>query len=314
MTSPPPKSNAARGIGLTLAASVIWGSSFVAIQEGLGSTGPLLLVALRFDLAALGAVAVVVALGLRGGWLVELRSLRIWSLGGLYAAGFAFQFLGQASAGIANSTLLSNLFPAMVPLVAGPLLGERFGRRHGLAIALSLVGLAAVTLPGFEGSRASLVGDAFLVLSAAVYAVFIVVSKRFRADSPESALALVVVMAAVFLPLVVITGATHPADLLLPPSAWAAVLYLAFPCTVVALALYLVGLRSVSASRSSMLLLLEPVTGLLLASIWYRASLTLPVLLGGGLIVGAIAAACWPETTTQTRAVRGMGPSRLPTE
>ena len=288
-------SGTARGTVLTLVASVLWGSSFVAIEVGLASVGPLLLVALRFELAALGAVAVAIALGRAGGIFGELRSPRIWFLGALYAAGFAFQFLGQAAAGIANSTLLSNIFPALVPLVAGPLLGERFGRRHGLAVLLSLGGLAAVTLPAFASGRSTLLGDLWLIASAADYAIFIVVSKRLRVDSPESSFALLIVMAGAFLPVVAFFSLVRPSELALSPATWGAVLYLAIPCTVAALTIYLAGLRYVSASRSSMLLLLEPVTGLLLAELWYRNAITLPVLVGAVLILGAIALACAPE-------------------
>ncbi len=278
-----------RGLTFTILAGVLWGSTFVAIQVGLATTGPGLLVALRFELAAGGAIVLASVLRLSGPIRAELRRGPIWGLGALYSAGFALQFFGQAAAGIANSTLLSNLYPAFVPLLAGPLLGERWDARHGFAVGLSVLGLAAVASVGFTAGGPSLVGDGLLVGSAIVYALFIVVSKRVGAVTPGSALALIVVMAAVFAPVVLLEGLADPAGLALPASAWGAVVFLALPGTVVALALYLVGLRDVSASRSSLLLLLEPVTGLGLAAIGYRASITMPVIVGTLLLVGAIA-------------------------
>jgi drug/metabolite transporter (DMT)-like permease len=299
MEGPESPAPSLQGLTLTLLAGAIWGSSFVAIQVGLQATTPLLLVALRFGLAALLALGAATILRSARAILLLLRTRWVWGLGALNALGFGLSFLGQTGAGIADSTLLSNLFPALVPLFAAPLLNERVGSRQAGAVVLGLVGLVAVTAPGFASGGPALVGDGLLLGSAAVYALFIVLGKRSAANSPASSLALMVVMGVLTAPLIAASVLAHSGSALaLPPRAWWAVLYLAFPCTIVALTLYLQGLRSISASLSSMLLLLEPITGLLLAALFYRASVTVPVILGAVLIVGALAIACWPAGRT----------------
>jgi O-acetylserine/cysteine efflux transporter len=280
---------------------VIWGSSFVAIQAGLQSIGPLFLVAVRFDLAATMAVGAAAILGLYRTTLEELRGRRIWALGALYALGFTLQFVGQIGAGVANSTLLSNVFPALVPLFAGPLLHERFGGRHAISVILGLVGLVIVTVPGITSGNSTFTGDCCLLGSTLVYAMFIVLSKRVGTDSPSSAFSLIVVMGVVLAPITVAISLTQPTSIASTASEWWIVLYLALPCTIIALALYLEGLRWVTASRSSVLLLLEPTTGLVLAALLYRAAVTLPVVAGGIFIVSAIAFACWPEARPPSR-------------
>jgi O-acetylserine/cysteine efflux transporter len=308
-TSPP--SSAAQGLGFTLIASVIWGSSFVAIQAGLDSASPLLLASLRFLFAAGGVLLIAGLLSHKIDVVASLRNPMIWGIGGLDAVGFALSFVGQAYGGIADATLLSNLFPAIVPLLAVPLLQERLSRTQGMATMLSMVGLAAVALPNFRLGASTLLGDGLLVGSAVAYALFIVLSKRAHCDSPASAFALILVMGMVLAPVFLVTAATHPASLRLPLEAWSVVLYLAIPCTLVALVFYLTGLRSISASRSSLLLLLEPVTGLALAALWYRGSLNLPILIGGALIIGAIAMTCWPNPEAGRGTVRSVRPPKL---
>jgi len=286
---------ASTGVGLTILAATIWGSSFAAVQVSLGYTSPVLLVALRFGLAGLLAVLVTSLVGRSGLALAPLRTRRAWWMGALYSSAFVLQFLGQSIAGIANSTLLSNLFPILAPVLAVVVLGDAFGARTASALAVGVVGLSVVALPGLTSSPATLSGDVLLLASSLAYALFIVASKKYSGDGGPGALSLLVVVGVLYSPVLLYTLFFHRPELTLPISIWLAIVYLAVPCSLVALGIYLFALRWISASRSAFLLLFEPIVGIVLATIWYRNSITGPILVGGTLIVGALAIANWPE-------------------
>jgi drug/metabolite transporter (DMT)-like permease len=313
MSSTPSTARLSRGYGLTVLASVLWGSSFIGVEVGLGSAAPLVLASLRFSVASAGVLALVPFFGGWNAFGALLRDPRVWALGGIEAAGFALQFAGQGYAGIADATLLSNLFPAFVPLLAFGWLHERLTSSHWAAIGLSAIGLVAVTYPHLRLGGTAGLGDVLLLVSAGVYGLFIVLSKRWGLNSPASAGVLILVMGAWFSPALLYTMALQPVRLMLPAVAWAAIVYLAIVGTIAALTLYLAGLRWVSASRSSMLLLFEPVTGLGLTALWYQGSITPAIGIGAVLILAAIGMACWPVRPSGARSLRaGTNPRPVP--
>ncbi|MGA8302355.1 MAG: DMT family transporter [Thermoplasmata archaeon] len=282
-----------RGITFTLFASLLWASSFVATQLGLESVGPLLLLALRFEVAAPLGLALAAVWGVRTPTLAWIRSARLWGVAALYASGYGLQFVGQTLSEVASSTLLSNLFPAFVPLFAFPLLSERLTRRHAVAIGLSLIGLAIISGPGTLEGRSTFEGNLLLIGSALAFSLFVVLSKRYGMESPESALAIIVAMGALLTPILlssILTGALTSTTL---NGVWLPVTYLALACTVAALVLFRMGLRWVTAAQSGILLLLEPTAGLILAAAFFQSSVTTPVVVGALFVIGAIAAVCW---------------------
>lgn len=67
-------------------------------------------------------------------------------------------------------------------------------------------------------------------------------------------------------PIAVLVGGLNPFSFSLAPAAWLTVIYMGIPCTALAVSLYLKGLSAVSTYESGLLLLLEIVTGLVLAA------------------------------------------------
>lgn len=75
-----------------------------------------------------------------------------------------------------------------------------------------------------------------------------------------------------------------------PPTEWAAVILLGLVFTAGAHALFIAGLRRVTASRAAVIATLEPVYGIMLAALWLGERPGLRVLTGGTLV---LAAALW---------------------
>jgi len=251
------------GIALTVGASLIWGTSFVAVSVGLQYTNPYVLLFDRFLIAS--AVILVLGVFTRSArvWL-ELRKPRTWALAVVYALAFLLQFVGQDSSGASASAILSNLFVVFVPIVAFFVLQERLPNSSKVAVVLSIPGILLVFPSGLH-MAGSVVGDLLLVGSSLGYTVFIVLGKKYGLTSLAGSFALIVSMTVVLAPLAALTGRPLLLGTMVPPSAWESVVWLGVPCTVVALAMYTRGLGSIRATQSATLLLMEIIVGVALS-------------------------------------------------
>jgi probable blue pigment (indigoidine) exporter len=265
------------GLVLTAAASVLWGTVFVAINVGLREANAYNLVFVRFLVASIAAGLLGSFFGRMRHIARELRRESTWMLGAIWAAGFILQYVGQSLTDISQATLLSNLAPTLVPIIAFLMLKEVISFHQKAATVLGLVGLLFFASP----QHGSLLGDLALFTASMTYALFIVLSKRFDVGTVERAFAIMISMTVFVAPVSVVLGGFNPLTFRLDSTGWLAVLYMSVACSVVTSALYFKGLRSISASQSGTLLFLELLTGLALAVAAKGESLTLPEILGG---------------------------------
>jgi drug/metabolite transporter (DMT)-like permease len=84
------------------------------------------------------------------------------------------------------------------------------------------------------------------------------------------------------------TGTWITPTVVVPVHAWAAIVFLALFSTTLAYYLYFYGLERISAVKSSVFLLIEIVTAVVMGILFLNETLTLPVLIGGALIALAI--------------------------
>lgn len=274
------------GVALTIGASVIWGTSFVATSVGLEYTNPYVLLFERFFVASVAILALGIFTRSARVWS-ELRRTHIWGVSVVYAAAFLLQFLGQSESSASASALLSNLFIIFVPVAAFFLLRERMPTSSKAAVGLSVVGIVLVLPSGFQFTGATL-GDVLLLGAAAGYTLFIVLGKMYGVSSLASSFALIVSMTVVTAPLAAIEGGPFALGTVFTAAAWESVTWLAIPCTVVALAMYTRGLASIRATQSSTLLLLEIIVGVALSVSLLGNVFSLTQAFGVGVIALAI--------------------------
>lgn len=253
------------GLALVIAADLLWSTVFVASQIGLRYTNPYNLVFMRFLISAALIVAIALPFGARLGIKKKLAKWWTWGLGAVYAFGFLLQYMGQNMTSASDATLLSNLAPILIPFLALLLLRERLTAFHLLATAISFVGLYFVAGFNPSASLTSTLGYLLLLLTSFSYALFTVLNKKHELVTLGSSLALIIAITAILAPFAIILGGFGTAPLALPTEAWASVFYLAIPCTLVAIILYIKGLASISASEAAFLFLLQILVGLVLS-------------------------------------------------
>lgn len=270
------------GVALTVGASVIWGTSFVAVSSELQYSSPYVLLFERFFVASLAILTLGLFVRSARVWR-ELLNAKTWVLAAVWGAGFTLQFVGQEAAGASASALLSNMFVIFVPVAAFFVLGERLTNASKAAIALSLAGILLVLPSGlvFSGTTA---GDLLLVGAAMGNTSFIVLGKKYGVSSLAGTFAVVVSMTVITAPLAAFAGGGLSIAALAAPADWESVLWLGLPCTVVATAMYTRGLGTIRAAQSATLLLMEIIVGVALSAL-LLGNLFTPVQVLGALTI-----------------------------
>lgn len=280
-------------------AAVLYGGTFLVVQEGVEDLTPAGFLALRFTLAAaLLAPLALRALRRRGepaGRLVRDASLP----GGALFAGYLAQTAGLRTTTSSVSAFLTGLYSVFTPLLLAA------GRRR-LPDGRTLAGLAAAVAGLYLLTGADLRlgrGEVLTLVGALAFALWIVAQDAPARRHPAVALvtAQLAVVAAASWPAVAVSGLGEVTAV-----AVAAVVSTAVAATAVALVLQLWGQARVGASRTAVLLLLEPVAAGLLGRL-AGEHLGASGVAGAALVLAAILAV---ETGSDAREGRPAAPAR----
>ena len=154
-----------------------WGSTFIVTKALLRDAPPFLYLAIRFSIATLALLPVVLWRGLgvpRGNWRPFLRDSVV--LGLLNAVGLVLQVFGQVYTSPAKSAFITSLNTPLTALFGLIVYRELPTRGQRVGVALASVGLLLLTWP-LDGARFN-PGDLLTVGCAILYAGFIVESAR----------------------------------------------------------------------------------------------------------------------------------------
>lgn len=191
---------------------------------------------------------------------------------------------------VANATLLANMATIFAAIYGFLLFGERFESRFLWGMALALGGAALLIGQNVTLDPAYFTGDMLGLLTAMLYAAYIIGAARARAVLPATLLmAGSACVSAVFLAVPI---AFTPGNIL-PQSVegWAPLVGLALVAHVLGQSLIVYGLAHVPATLGAVCLLLQPVLSALLAWWVFAEALDLIHLVGGVAVLVGIWAA-----------------------
>ena len=275
---------------LVIASAVLFGTTGTA--QALGpDASPLLVGAARI---AVGAVLLLAA-----AWLLAPRSDAPWPRPALAAAAVgiaAYQltfFAAVADTGVAVGTVVAlGSAPALAGLLAFAVTGAPLTRRWALCTALATVGVLLLVLSGAE-ARVSAAGVVLALGAGASYAIYTLAAKHLldAGHAPEEVMARGFGLAAVLLAPVLVLA--DPGELS-SPGGIALALYLGAIPTALAYVLFARGLRRIGAGETATLTLAEPLTAAALGAIVLAERPGAMAVLGGALVLGALAALAIP--------------------
>jgi drug/metabolite transporter (DMT)-like permease len=161
----------------------LWASAFVAIRHvgHVISPGPLTLGRVLVASLVLGLVMLTRR--------APLPAPRYWprlAISGVLWLGVYSVALNAAERRIdaGTASMLVNVGPVFIAVLAGLFLGEGFPRRLLIGTAISLGGVVVIGLATSSGGGADVVGVVLCLLAAAAYSVAMVVQKPLLADLP----------------------------------------------------------------------------------------------------------------------------------
>jgi drug/metabolite transporter (DMT)-like permease len=175
-----------RGATLIGFCAVLMWALLALITAASGRVPPFQLTAMAFAIGGAAGIAWIAAGGrwndLRQPWQASLLGV-----GGLFGYHF-FYFTALRNAPAVEASLIAYLWPLLIVLLSAFLPGERVRWFHVAGAMLGLTGTALVTRGGLSADSQFVLGYGAALISAIIWAVYSVVSRRF-AGVPTGAVA-----------------------------------------------------------------------------------------------------------------------------
>jgi drug/metabolite transporter (DMT)-like permease len=261
-----------------LAATAVWGWTFVLVKHAVAHTSVGSFLTWRFVIATV----ILIALRPKGLLTLSRRDLyRCLWMGLSLLGGYFFQSLGLRDTSAAVSGFLTGLQVIFVPLLAWVIFRRHLSHRIIVATGVSLVGVGVLTLHGFSISA----GDLLTVACAASFAVQVAVLETEESKADPLALAAVqlgiVAIGSLLSTLPNGPGIPHGSAL------WSETLICALGATAFAFAIQTWAQQHLTAAYAAVVLSFEPVFAALFA--WMMgATLRWTIFVGGPIVLCAM--------------------------
>ena len=291
-----------RGAASLFAATLIWGTAFVAQSVGMERIGPFTFQAIRCGLAVLFLAPMSFLLEARSGSikasLARWKNRELWKAGiicgcALFVAA-SLQQVGLVYTDAGKAGFLTAMYIVLVPIL-GLFLGRKITRSAFFSILLAVAGLYLLSCLGV--SRIN-IGDLLLMGCALGYAVQILCIDRFAQDVDGLRLnciqALVVTVLSV--PFLVLTEEVSLANIL---SCTGPLLYAGVMSMGIAYTLQIVGQKHMEPTGAALIMSLESVIAALSGWLILKETMTGPEALGCCLVFAAVILSQLPDRATK---------------
>lgn len=283
------------GLAQICVAGILWGTGGLAVHV-IREVEPLSVVTISAWRMVIGALFLVVAVAAVR-QLGDLRALvrahpgRVVVVGVATATYQALYFAAVVAVGVTVSTVVSlGLAPVVVTVVESVRRRRAPGSGDLLVLTAALVGLVLVSVSaGSAGGPHPTWGVLASIGSGTAYALTTLVGHRLAQEAPPLSLATAStsVGAIALLPLALVTGVGGAA--LADPVVGGTLVYLGVLTMGLAYLLFYAGLRTAPGSSAAIATLLEPLTAAVLAALLLDERLGPAGILGGALILAAVA-------------------------
>ena len=269
---------------LIIAATIIWGSSFVIVKDVTNSMPPAWILVVRFTAAAI--IMAVAFLKYRELYF-ERSHVGFGLLFGLAMfLAYYTQTIGITDTTPGKNAFLTGTYCVIVPFLAWVLVRRRPNRYNIVAAILCIVGIGFISL---DGSLTMRFGDAMTLVCAVFYALHIILVSQF-AQGRNIYVLTMWQFAGVAICSLFVGGLFEPMPdwAMLPVDCWISLAYLAVACTTVALLFQNIGQAHLPPASAALLLSLEAVFGVAFSVALGAETLTLRIVFGFALVFAAI--------------------------
>ncbi len=270
--------------------NIFWGASGVAVKIAQLQLGTFEIVALRFIIAT---PLLILATVLWKDWKalkIDKKDLPYIAL--LAFLGIPLEFLLQvtslAHTTATNFTLIFSLTPFFIIFVSAIFIGEKITRHKAIGALLGFIGVTFIITNCSLTVSSNFLGDGIAVLANVVWALYTVMGKPMNEKySAITVLNYTFIFGALeLLPFYILSPGLSP--LYFTESTWIAMLFLTLFCSLIAFLLYNYGTEKLPASLAGMFIYIQPLSGVILASIVLGESITIYTIIGTFLIIYGI--------------------------
>ena len=283
---------------LALIVPITWGLGFTLAKVGMEQFPPLLIMSIRFGIAGL-----VLVWFTKPPWGHMREIFLVALIGSTIQYGLTYNGLKGIDA--STAAILVQLEGPILALMGAILLKEKLGLMRILGMVLAFVGVFIIAgEPRLEGHMNSVI---LLVAGSAVWAVAQIMISRLKNLSGITILAWVAIMATpqMLIGSFIIEDGQWQAISTASLIDWSIIIYLALIMTVVGYSVWYHLLSSVDVSKVSPFLMLLPITSIIAGMILLDEKLTLPMIIGGLLIMTGVASTLinwhWPKKQINIR-------------
>ncbi|WP_028635964.1 DMT family transporter [Nocardioides sp. URHA0032] len=262
-----------------LGITACWGSTFFLIHDLLDRIPAVDFLAVRFSIAGVLLLVVAPKAVLR---LSPQARRQAVVLGGLYGVAQILQTLGLAHTPASVSGFITGMYVVATPLFAAVLLHNRITGLTWAAVLLAFVGLAVLTLDGLSVGY----GEALTFVAAMLYALHIVGLGAW--SNARDALGMSILQVVVVAVICLVASAPH--GIVLPDNGrdWLSVVYMAVFPAALALLGQTWAQAHLSATRTAIVMSMEPVFAAFFAVLFGGESFTVRMVTGGVLVLTAM--------------------------
>jgi drug/metabolite transporter (DMT)-like permease len=270
---------------LLLLVSLIWGSTFLIVQQTLTLVGPFTFLTMRFTIAALALALIFHKHLLR----VTRAELLAGSIIGVFLFGsYALQTLGLLYTTSSKVGFITGLYVPLVAILSMPLLRQRPTAGGILGVILSVIGLLLISINrSFQFTFG--LGEILVMGCAVASALHVICISKFAPRVNAINLAIIQIATTAILSAIAMPIAREP--LALPPlPVWGSALFLGVAATAFALAVMNRVQQFVSSTHATLIYSLELVWAGLIGSL-AGEQLSLFAWIGcGSILLGMITA------------------------
>lgn len=262
---------------LLVGVTMVWGWTFVAVQDAISLYGVLGFLAVRFALAAAALAPLALTRVTRQTLIVG------GGIGLVLAAGYLLQTAGLLFTSPTNSGLITGLFVVFAPLADRLFFGRRPARQVLVAVALSLFGMVLLAGGGPDGAN---LGDLLTLLCAGALGLHIALLSRYAYAHDASGLAFAQMLSMAF-----VFALSWPLfePLAFPPrEVWFALVVTGLVASAGAFWVQTFVQQRISAARTAVILTTEPVFAALFGY-WLAGDRLVAIqIFGAALILSAL--------------------------
>jgi len=270
---------------------VVWGGTFIATKIALQEVSPATIVWIRF---AMGVVILGATVVLRKQFAIPEKSEWLYfALLGFIGVTFHqwLQANGLKTAQATTTAWIVATTPIFIAILGWLVLKEKLNWIQVGGIAVAALGVLLIVSKGnlfalFTG-REGTIGDLLVLISAPNWAIYTVLSRRELARHPAARMMFYVMLLGWLFTTIWIFGFGPGLSEIhnITIKGWGAILVLGIFGSGLAYIAWYDALQALPASQLGVFLNIEPLVTTLLAALLLNESITLLVLLGGGIII-----------------------------